>query len=112
MQNNHTKPPNCCVIIEMEQGARLGYRRAVLLNEINALGSLTKAAKTSYVSLPHAHDLIKRMNREFSKPLIAFNGPNNDEVQLTAHGEAIKQKYWLRFEPIWLDILQERSRHY
>jgi hypothetical protein len=30
-------PPECCVIIEMEQGVTLGYRKAVLLNEIQAL---------------------------------------------------------------------------
>ena len=40
-------PPDCCVIVEMEAGATLGYRKAVLLNEIQALGSLTKAAKVS-----------------------------------------------------------------
>ena len=34
------RPPECCVVIEMEPGATLGYRKAVLLNEIQALGSL------------------------------------------------------------------------
>ena len=62
-------PPDCCVIIEMEHGARLGYRKAVLLNEIEALGSLRKAAKVSKIDPKHARELILEMNSVFSQPL-------------------------------------------
>jgi hypothetical protein len=46
--------PDCSVVIEMEHGATLGYRRAVLLNEIPTLGSLSKAAKVSKNDRKHA----------------------------------------------------------
>ncbi len=107
-------PPDCCVIIEMEQGAILGYRRAVLLNEIKALGSLTKAAKVSKMDKQHARDLIREMNRTFSEPLVYFlgNPKISDKVELTEKGEVTVKDYWRKFEPIWLSIIEERSRHY
>jgi molybdate transport system regulatory protein len=107
-------PPECCVIIEMEQGATLGYRKAVLLNEINALGSLSKAAKVSKIDSRHARDLILEMNNTFSQPLVDFLGnPNNaDQVELTEKGTRIVRSYWQKFEPIWYSIIEERSRHY
>lgn len=107
-------PPDCCVIMEMEAGAYLGYRKAVLLNEIKALGSLRKAAKTSRIDDLHARDLLLEMNKNFSKPLVIFKGnpKKSDEVQLTEKGESVAKTYWRRFEPVWLSIIEERSRHY
>jgi molybdate transport repressor ModE-like protein len=114
MENERAISPPCCVIIEMEKGAKLGYRRAVLLNEIKALGSLSLAARTTKIPLTHARDLVLRMNNEFSVPLVQFGGYSSKEdgVTLTDRGEEITQLYWRQFEPIWLDILEERSRHY
>lgn len=107
-------PPDCCVIIEMERGAILGYRKAVLLNEIQALGSLTKAAKVSKIEQKHARDLIQEMNTTFSQPLVDFlgNPTNSDRVELTEKGASTVKAYWRRFEPVWLSIIEERSRHY
>ncbi len=107
-------PPDCCVIIEMEHGATLGYRKAVLLNEIQALGSLTKAAKVSKIDRKHARELIQEMNHSFSQPLVDFYGNprNTDHVELTKKGEVIVKSYWLQFEPVWFSIIEERSRHY
>ncbi|MDD2465873.1 MAG: LysR family transcriptional regulator [Desulfobulbus sp.] len=107
-------PPDCCVIIEMEQGATLGYRKAVLLDEIHALGSLTKAAKVSKIDMPHARDLIQEMNRSFSEPLVHFigNACQSDRVELTNKGLRTVRSYWQQFEPVWLSIIEERSRHY
>jgi len=107
-------PPDCCVIIEMEQGVTLGYRKAVLLNEIEALGSLTKAAKVSKIDQEHAYDLIQEMNESFSEPLVHFpkNASFSDQVQLTHKGVVTMKQYWRKFEPVWLSIIQERSRHY
>ncbi len=107
-------PPDCCVIIEMEQGARLGFRKAVLLNEIQALGSLTKAAKVSKMDRRHACELIVEMNSSFSQPLVFFRGnpKYSDQVQLTQKGELTVKSYWQKFEPVWLSIIEERSRHY
>jgi molybdate transport system regulatory protein len=107
-------PPDCCVIIEMEHGATLGYRKAVLLNEIQALGSLSKAAKVSKIDLGHARDLIQEMNHSFSKPLVDYRGNplSDDRVALTPKGAVTVQSYWQHFEPVWLSIIEERSRHY
>jgi molybdate transport system regulatory protein len=107
-------PPDCCVIIEMEQGATLGYRKAVLLNEIQALGSLTKAAKVSKIDLQHAWELIQEINRSFSQPLVDFlDTPYpSDRVELTEKGENTVKAYWQQFEAVWLAIIEERARHY
>lgn len=107
-------PPDCCVIIEMEHGALLGYRKAVLLNEIEALGSLAKAAKVAKIEHRHARDLVEEMNRSFSQPLVVFlgNPARSDRVELTAKGESTVKAYWQQFEPVWLSIIEERSRHY
>lgn len=109
-----SKPPDCCVIIELEEGARLGYRRAVLLNEIHGLGSISLAAKTSRVPVTHALELVRQMNRDFSLPLVVFTGTPDDEdrVCLTKRGEDVIKIYWRLFEPVWLAIMEERSRHY
>ena len=107
-------PPECCVVIEMEEGATLGYRKAVLLNEIQALGSLVKAAKVSKIDCRHARELIGEMNRVFSQPLVDFlgNPQRSDKVKLTEKGMRIARTYWQKFEPIWYSIIEERSRHY
>ena len=107
-------PPECCVIIEMEKGASLGYRKAVLLGEIQALGSIKKAAKVSKIDPAHARDLLVEMNAVFHRPLVDFKGNyrNTDIVELTELGEKTIRSYWRRFESVWLSIIEERSRHY
>ncbi|MDR3629505.1 MAG: hypothetical protein P4L42_04140 [Desulfocapsaceae bacterium] len=114
MKKGRMVPPDCCVIIEMEKGATLGYRKAVLLNEIQALGSLKKAAKVSKIDLRHARELILEINAAFSQPLVDFKGNNRitDSVELTRAGEEAVRSYWRQFEPVWLSIVEERSRHY
>ncbi len=114
MKRGCVVPPECCVIIEMEKGASLGYRKAVLLNEIQALGSLKKAAKVTKIDQRHARELIQEINAVFSQPLVDFKGNcrNTDSVELTESGEKTVRSYWRQFERVWLDIMQERSRHY
>jgi molybdenum-dependent DNA-binding transcriptional regulator ModE len=114
MKKGRIVPPECCVIIEIEQGASLGYRKAVLLNEIDTLNSLEKAAKTSRMNASHARDIIFEMNQDFSQPLIIFHGNpyDCDMVQLTARGKEVSRSYWQQFEPVWLSIIDERNRHY
>ncbi len=114
MKKGCVVPPECCVIIEMEKGASLGYRKAVLLNEIQALGSLKKAAKVTKIDQRHTWELIGEINAAFSQPLVDFQGNyrNADSVTLTEKGEKTVRSYWRQFERVWLDIMQERSRHY
>ena len=107
-------PSECCVNIEMEKGATLGYRKAVLLKEIHALRSLKKAAKVSKINLNHARELILEINNTFNAPLVDFKGNfrYTDTVKLTEKGEKTVRSYWKKFEMVWLSIIQERSRHY
>jgi molybdate transport repressor ModE-like protein len=114
MKKACTMPPDCCVIIEMEPGVLLGYRRGVLLNEIEALESLTKAAKTSKISLHHARELVVEMNKQFTVPLVNFANTRHDcdDVSLSSKGKEVAVTYWRQFEPVWRDIQEERSRHY
>ncbi len=114
MDKKCTTPPECCVIIEMEKGASLGYRKAVLLDEIKALGSLEKAAKVSKIGPGHARDLIFEINSQFSQPLVVFKGNRlaADTVRLTELGNNVVRSYWRQFEVVWLSIMEERSRHY
>ncbi len=114
MKNLCENKNSCCVVIELEPGAALAYGRAVLLNEIDALHSVTKAAKTARMTKRHAKDLICQMNKEFSAPLVAFTDDNSNQegVYLTEKGKEIRKQYWQRFEPLWDDILNERRRHF
>jgi molybdenum-dependent DNA-binding transcriptional regulator ModE len=107
-------PLDTCVPLEMEAGVSLGYRKAVLLNEIGALRSMSKAAKVTGIDLCHARELVAAMNTEFSHPLVQVSTEpeREDRVALTPHGALIARAYWRRFEPIWQSIIEERSRHF
>lgn len=108
-------PPECCVIIEMEQGASLGaIERQPYWMKLWGLGPLEKAAKASRLDAGHAREIISEMNQDFSQPLIVFHGNpcDCDVVQLTTRGEEVARLYWRQFEPVWLSIIDERSRHY
>lgn len=114
MKKGWIVPPDCCVIIEVDQGASLGYRKASLLNEIKEMGSLTQAASTSHIDAEHARDLIFEMNRDFRQPLVVFDGNpmDCDPVQLTEKGEKMASLYWQKYLPVWQSIVDERSSHY
>lgn len=114
LDQNCAVPPECCVVIEMEHGAKMGFRKAVLLQEIEALHTLDKAAKVSRISLSHARYLIDEMNTSFSTPLVDLVSGETpqDEAVLTEKGRSIVASYWKQFERIWNDIIDERSRYY
>jgi molybdate transport repressor ModE-like protein len=112
MQRGCVIPPACCLVMEVEDGVHLGYRRAVLLSEIEALGSLQQAAKVNKTPFTHALELVRSMNREFSTPLVVFIGGNTDHVALTARGSEVVRNSWRRSDPAWQDIQIERSRQY
>jgi len=114
MEKGWVVPPDCCVIIEVDKGASLGYRKASLLNEIKLLGSLGKAAISSSIDAEHARDLIFEMNEDFRQPLVVFDGNpiDCDPVQLTEKGEKMASLYWQKYLPVWQSILDERGRNY
>ncbi len=114
LDQNCAVPPECCVVIEMEHGAKMGFRKAVLLQEIEALHTLDKAARVSKISLTHARTLIDEMNTTFPKPLVHQTSGKDpqDEIELTEEGRSVVASYWKQFERIWNDIIDERSRYY
>ena len=107
-------PPSCCVIVELEQGAFLGYRRAVLLDEIRSRGSVAQAAKAAKIQQEHAMHLLSEMNGSFHAPLVRFqeNGQDADHARLTETGEEMVRSYWSKFAMAWTSIIEERSKHY
>jgi molybdate transport repressor ModE-like protein len=106
------EPPSCCVIAETEGGA-LGYRMAVLLDEIRRLGSLSRASMSAKIDLDHARELVAEMNESFRTPLVAFDKStgDSDDVRLTRLGEDTVSWYWQEFGTVWQSILEERSKY-
>jgi molybdate transport repressor ModE-like protein len=112
MKETCLEPPSCCIIAETESGA-LGYRMAVLLDEIRSLGSLSQASKAARIDLDHASELVEYMNESFREPLVEFDkrNANSDNVRLTRLGEDTVNWYWQKFGTVWSSILEERSKH-
>ena len=88
MKGSCLEPPSCCVIAETEGGV-LGYRMAVLLDEIRSHGSLSQASKVARIDIDHARELIEEMNSFFREPLVRYVGRDamTDEARLTRLGE-------------------------
>lgn len=112
MKMSCLEPPSCCVIAETEGGA-LGYRMAVLLDEIRSQGSLSQASKTAKIDLDHARELVHEMNESFRAPLVEFDkgSVDSDGVRLTRLGEDTVTWYWQKFGTVWSSILEERSNY-
>ena len=106
------EPPSCCVIAATEGGA-LGYKMAVLLDEIRSQGSLSQASKAAKIDLEHAQELVIEMNESFRAPLVVFDkiGAESDCVRLTRLGEDTVTWYWQKFGTVWSSILEERSNY-
>jgi len=113
MKMSCLEPPSCCVIAETEDGA-LGYRMAVLLDEIGRPGSLSEASKAEKIDLDHARELVCEMNESFRAPLVEFGEscPNSEGARLTRLGEDTSNWYWQIFGTVWSSILEERCNHY
>ena len=92
----------------------MGYRRAVLLDEIGSRESLSEAAEAAEMEYEHALSLLTEMNGVFHAPLVKFYENSTDAglVRLTETGEEMVRTYWRSFEPVWASILEERSKHY
>src|SRR5271169_3211458 len=113
MNMTNLKPPNCCVIAETE-GGTLGYRMAVLLDEIRRLGSLSQASQVAGIDLAHGRELVEDMIEGFLNPLVEFDKSNadSDHIRLTRIGEDTVNRYWQKFGTVWSSILEERCKHY
>jgi len=113
MKVTRLEPPSCCVIAETKGGS-LGYRIAVLLDEIRRLGSLSQAAQAAGVDSDHARELVKDMIVSFREPLVEFDRScaDSDKVRLTRLGDDTISWYWQKFGTVWSSIFEERSKQY
>ncbi|MFZ5776373.1 MAG: winged helix-turn-helix domain-containing protein [Thermodesulfobacteriota bacterium] len=78
--------------LEGQEGTFLGYGRVVLLERIEELGSIAKAARSMEMSYKHAWDLIDSMTRQAGCPLVETSrgGKGGGGARLSAAGrEAI-----------------------
>ena len=113
MQATCLEPPSCCVIAETEGGA-LGYRMAVLRDELRRLGSLSQAAQAAGIGSDHARELMEDMIGSFREPLVEFERScaDSDNVRLTRLGDDTVDWYWRKFGTVWSSIFEERSKRY
>ena len=81
--------------IEGEKGAFIGVGRMKLLERVNKLGSITKAARSMKMSYRQAWELIDSMNRQSKKSLIktSVGGVGGGGTIVTREGEKIINCY-------------------
>src|SRR5579863_2454507 len=73
----------------------IGPGKADLLEQLQATGSITKAAKKMGMSYMRAWTLVKTMEKCFAKPLVtaARGGAAHGGAQLTETGRAVLELY-------------------
>ncbi len=91
-------------------GTFLGYGRAVLLERISKLGSISKAAKSMDMSYRHAWELIDSINRQARQPLVktSVGGKKGGGTELTEAGEKAVKCFWEIYEK-FRDFLEKES---
>ena len=90
--------------VETTNAQRLiGIMRLDLLTHIQALGSITKAAKQMGMSYKKAWDLVTSLNSLAAKPLVVTTagGKRGGGAEVTAEGQQLIQEFFtlqVRFE--------------
>lgn len=107
-----------CVMIEVEEGALLGYNRARLLENISASSSIAAAADAVPISYEHALELIELMNGSSKTPLVEKQNAvsNISEAKLTPAGQNALRRFWDLYNELKLSISaplsgQSQRRH-
>lgn len=74
-----------------EKGAYVGIGRITLLEKIDEVGSINRAAKEMQMSYKKAWKLIEEMNQMFSEPLVLkeHGGKAGGGTQVTEKGQAV-----------------------
>jgi molybdate transport system regulatory protein len=72
-----------------------GPGKAELLRKISATGSITRSAATLHMSYNRAWNLVRDMNRQFRRPLVATarGGGKGGGASLTSAGRAVVSRY-------------------
>lgn len=99
--------------VDSDKGILLGEGRIALLQQIDELGSISKAAKAMDMSYKKAWRLVDEMNRNAKKPLVTqkIGGKGGGGTVLSAAGiKAVatykqlqeKERAFLKEQEIWL----------
>ncbi len=78
------------------EGTFLGFGRIVLLERIEELGSISKAAQSMEMSYKHAWDLLDSMNRQANGKLVETmrGGKAGGGARLTEEGKQAVKLFW------------------
>ncbi|HET6514800.1 MAG TPA: winged helix-turn-helix domain-containing protein [Thermodesulfovibrionales bacterium] len=100
------------VWIDGGEGTFLGYGRIVLLEKIQEIGSITKAAKAMEISYRHAWKLVDSMNRQAGHPLVesSAGGKNGGGARLTEEGEKAISLFWKLYDDFQQFLRQEEGK--
>lgn len=81
--------------IEANGKVLLGEGRIKLLNAIDELGSLSKAAKSMNMSYNKAWNLVDSINKSSKKPVVSktIGGKGGGGALITAHGKELIEIY-------------------
>ena len=97
---------SCCILIEVDCGAILGYNRAMLLKGLIEYQSLERTAELIGISLEHARELIDTMNDSSSKLLVETSkeSPVGEGLTVTAEGKKALESFWKLYRDFKLSL--------
>ncbi len=93
MNTRHTL--RLSIRIDLPNGGRFGPGKAALLDAIERLGSLNRAAPDLGMSYPRARKLIEELNKDFAAPLVLAvqGGADGGGSRLTPLGQELLRAY-------------------
>lgn len=82
--------------IEGPEGTFLGYGRTLLLERIQAYGSISAAARSMEMSYRHAWKLVDAMNKQSKQPVVekTTGGKGGGGAKVTKAGEQAIALFW------------------
>ncbi|TDD98303.1 winged helix-turn-helix domain-containing protein [Flavobacterium cellulosilyticum] len=99
--------------IESEEGIIISEGRIQLLKQIEATGSLNKAAKAMHISYQKAWKLVDASNKASKLPLIEtqIGGNNGGGTVLTPYGKSLVESFEAINTSCWKFLDEELKKH-
>lgn len=92
-----TRMPDVSLIVRVDLGAhgRLGPGKMLLLENIDALGSISAAGRAMNMSYRQAWELVDQLNKAFTEPVAASQtgGKSGGGASLTPFGHDLVRRY-------------------
>ncbi len=92
-----TRVPQVSLIVRVDLGAhgRLGPGKMLLLEKIDALGSISAAGRAMNMSYRQAWELVDQLNKAFTEPVAASQtgGKSGGGASLTPFGHELVKRY-------------------